>query len=260
MTSTAFAERCRVAIVTGGASGIGHASARALAARGDAVAIVDQNMQRAMAVVAELRQDGHSASAHKLDVRDRAACILVIEEIAQRWGQIDVLVHSAGVGLERPFLETTAEEWERTLTINLSGTFHICQAVAKNMAAARQGRIVLMSSAAGVLGGTGRAAYGASKGGMISLGQVMAVELAPLGITVNSLAPGPIETDLVARTHDEETRRAYTSGIPMARYGTPEEVAAAVVFLASPEASYISGHTLSVDGGFATAGVMKRPT
>lgn len=247
----------RVAIVTGGASGIGRATAAALAARGDAVAIVDQDAGRGAAVAAELMAGGSEVSVHQLDVRDPSACASVVAQIMRRWQRIDILVHSAGVGLERSFLSTTVEEWERLIGINLHGTFHICQAVAREMAMAHYGRIVLMSSAAGLRGGTGRAAYGASKGGMISLGQVMAVELAPFGITVNLLAPGAIETELVARMHDADTRKAYTAGIPMKRYGTPEEVAAAAVFLTSVEAGYVNGHTLSVDGGFATAGVMK---
>lgn len=257
MTGPLSGGNARVAVVTGGASGIGRASAQCLAARGIAVAIADQDAVGSEALAVELRRLGHEASAHEMDVRDPEDCERLVHEVVARWHRLDILVHSAGVGMERSFLETTSKEWERLIGINLTGTFNVCQAAARAMVKANYGRIVLLSSAAGLRGGTGRAAYGASKGGILSLCKVMAVELAAHGITVNSLAPGAIETELVARMHDADTRQAYTAGIPMKRYGTPQEVADAAAFLASEEASYITGHTLCVDGGFASAGVMK---
>ena len=172
-------------------------------------------------------------------------------------GSVDILVHSAGVGIERKFLETSFEDWSRLLDINLNGTFHVAQACGTVMAERGYGRIVLISSVAGLRGGTGRAAYGATKGAVVALGKVMAVELGPLGVNTNIIAPGAIETELVARMHDAETRRAYLSGIPLGRYGSPEEVAFTVVFLASDEAAYVNGIVLGIDGGFLGAGVIK---
>jgi len=182
----------------------------------------------------------------------------MLESALAAFGRVDILIHSAGVGLERPFLDTTDEEWRQLLDIDLTGTFVCCQVVARQMAKQRSGRIVVLASTAGIRGGTGRAAYGASKGGVITLTKVMAVELAPSGVAVNALAPGAIETELVAKMHSVETRAVYTAGIPMARYGSPEETANAALFLASDLASYITGHVLAVDGGFLAAGVMHR--
>ena len=182
----------------------------------------------------------------------------MVEAVVAEFGKLDILVHSAGVGIERGFLETTPEEWQRLIDIDLSGTFYCAQAAARAMAENRYGRIVTLSSSAGLRGGTGRAAYGAAKGGVVALTKVMAVELAPLGITANALAPGAIETELVARMHSDETRRVYRAGIPLDRYGTPDETAFAAVFLASEQAGYVTGHVLGVDGGFLAAGVMHR--
>jgi NAD(P)-dependent dehydrogenase (short-subunit alcohol dehydrogenase family) len=252
--------RERVAIVTGAASGIGHEVATQLAARGATVVVADANEAGAEAAVARLRSHGGTASASGCDVASVGDVQRMVAETIQRFRRIDILVHSAGVGIERSFLDTTPEEWRRLIDVDLSGTFFCCQATAREMVDRRYGRIITLSSTAGVRGGTGRAAYGAAKGGVISLTKVMAVELAPFGITVNALAPGAVETELVARMHSPETRRVYTAGIPAGRYGTPAEIAATAVFLASETASYVTGHVLAVDGGFLAAGVMHRRT
>ncbi|MBM3545802.1 MAG: SDR family oxidoreductase [Alphaproteobacteria bacterium] len=243
----------RTAVVTGGGSGIGKAIAKELTAEGARVAIVDIDAGRAEAVAREL---GGSSVAIQADVSrpEDAACLAA--DAARQLGKIDILIHSAGVGAERSFLDTTPEEWRRIIDIDLSGTFYTCQAVAKVMAERRYGRIVTLASTAGIRGGTGRTAYGAAKGGVITLTKVMAVELAPYGITANTLAPGAIETELVKRMHSPETRVVYRRGIPLDRYGVPEEVAAAALFLASDEARYVTGSVLAVDGGFLAAGVM----
>ncbi|MDE0048873.1 MAG: glucose 1-dehydrogenase [Rhodospirillales bacterium] len=248
----------RIAVVTGGASGIGREVARALAARGAAVAVADINMEGAEEVTAALVQDGAKAEAIAVDVSQPEQADAMIASAIQAFGKVDILVHSAGVGVERSFLDTTPEEWQRILDIDLSGTFFCGQAAARHMVERGYGRIVNLASTAGVRGGTGRAAYGTAKGGVIALTKVMAVELAPFGVTVNALAPGAIETELVAKMHSAETRTVYRAGIPLDRYGTPEETAAAALFLASEEARYVTGHVLAVDGGFLAAGVMHR--
>jgi len=249
----------KVAIITGGASGIGRATAEAFAAQGAAVVIADRNLEGASAVADALTKAGAKARGIKLEATDPASAAEMAAAAVDWFGGLDIIVHSAGIGAELLFLDTSPEDWQRLINVDLSGTFYCCQAAARVMRQkGRGGRIVTLASTAGLRGGTGRAAYGAAKGGVIALVKVMAVELAPFAITANAIAPGAIETELVARMHDSKTRQVYRAGIPLDRYGTPEEVAATAVFLASDEARYITGETLVVDGGFVAAGVMKR--
>ena len=246
----------RVALVTGGASGIGFAVACQLAELGACIAIADINIEGAEAAAARLT--GAEVMAVRVDVCDPADAVRMVDAVVAHFGKLDILVHSAGVGIEKSFLETTAEEWRRLIDIDLSGTFYCAQAAARHMVENGYGRIVNLASTAGIRGGTGRTAYGAAKGGVIALTKVMAVELAAHGITANALAPGAIETELVARMHSEETRRVYRAGIPLDRYGTPDETAFCAVFLASEQAGYITGHILGIDGGFLAAGIMHK--
>lgn len=247
----------RVALITGGARGIGNAVAVQLAELGASIMLADVNVEGAGIAATKLCETG-TAAAIGVDVSDPDDCDHMVATTVERFGKIDILVHSAGVGMEKTFLETTPEEWKRLIDIDLSGTFYTCQAAAKEMVKNNYGRIVNLSSTAGIRGGTGRTAYGSAKGGVIALTKVMAVELAPHNITANALAPGAIETELVAKMHSDETRVVYRAGIPMDRYGTPEETAFTAVFLASEQARYVSGHILAVDGGFLAAGVMHR--
>ena len=246
----------RSALVTGGASGIGFAVARQLAELGAKIAIADVNIDAAKAAAGKL--GGAAVMAIKVDVRDPVETAGMVDRVVNEYGRLDILVHSAGVGIEKSFLETTAEEWQRLIDIDLSGTFYSAQAAARHMVENGYGRIVNLASTAGIRGGSGRAAYGAAKGGVIALTRVMAVELADYGVTVNALAPGAIETELVARMHSDETRRVYRAGIPLDRYGTPDETAFCAVFLASEQAGYITGHILGIDGGFLAAGIMHK--
>jgi NAD(P)-dependent dehydrogenase (short-subunit alcohol dehydrogenase family) len=249
----------KAAIVTGGASGIGREIAPRLAAAGAAVLVADRDGEGAEAVAGEISASGGRALGWAVDVRDPAGCEALIAAAREAFGRLDALVTSAGIARSRPFLETSLELWQETLDVNLTGTFLCCQAAAPAMIATGSGRIITIASVSGQRGGTNRAAYGASKGGVITLTRVMAVELAQHNITVNAIAPGPIETPMATAMHTAANRAAWLGSVPAQRYGTPAEVAAAVVFLASDEASYITGHVLNVDGGFGAAGVMFEP-
>ena len=248
----------QTAIVTGGASGIGLATARMLAGMGANVVIADCNEEAGHQVAEGLAKDGTGSLFVRTDVSEPGDAHALMTAAASCFGSLEILMHFAGIGMERPALDTTIEDWNRIIAVNLTGSFLVMRAAGSVMVEAGYGRIVSMSSTAGERGGTGRAAYGASKGGVAALTRVMALEWAGSGVTVNTLAPGATDTALVQKMHDSETRRAYLQGIPMDRYGVPEEVAAAAVYLALPQSGYITGVTLPVDGGFMSSGVIKR--
>lgn len=247
----------QTAIVTGGASGIGLATVEMLSKLGAKTVIADLNTEAGNRVAQALNDAGGQAVFVPADVSSSVDVDALIHQTLETFGSLEILMHFAGIGLEQHALDTTRENWDRIIGINLTGSFLMMQAAGREMVERGYGRIVAMSSMAGVRGGTGRTAYGASKGGVAAMMRVMAVEWAKSGVTVNALSPGGIETALVKKMHDEETRRAYLAGIPMDRYGTPEEVAAAAVYLALPQSGYITGVNLAVDGGFDAAGVIK---
>ena len=253
-----FSLEGHTALVTGGASGIGLATAHMLADIGANVVIADIDEGSGSRVAEALQGRGVQASFVRTDVSDAGDVNDLVTAAIERFGSLEIVMQFAGIGVERDSLKTTLEEWDRIMGVNLSGTFLVMQAAGRVMVEAEYGRIVSMSSVAGERGGTGRAAYGASKGGVAAMTRVMAMEWAPHGVTVNTLAPGAIDTALVKGMHDAETRRAYLEAIPMGRYGDPEEVAAAAVYLALPQSSYITGITLPVDGGFLSSGVIKQ--
>lgn len=229
----------KVAIVTGAASGIGAAIAARFTAEGATVLATDISPQ----------------APHRLDVSDPASCAALAEMAIAAHGRIDCLVNAAGIAADIPFLDTPPDTFDRILAVNLKGTFLIGQAVARRMRAGAG--IVNIASISGLRGSTGRAAYGASKGGVITLTQVMACELAEQGIRVNAIAPGPVDTPLVAAVHDATIRASYNRLVPMARYGTPDEIAGAALFLCGPDSGYVTGHVLAVDGGFLAGGVRR---
>ncbi len=246
----------KVAIVTGGARGIGLAVARAYAREGAIVAIADLNEQGANVAADELKSKGARAIAVAVNVAEQASVEAMVKVVLKAFGRIDILMNNAGVGGNTPFLETSLADWNRIVGINLTGAFLVAQAVAREMVKMGGGKIVNIASLSGQRGGNGRSAYGSAKAGLELLTKVMAVELAPYNINVNNIAPGAIETEMAKFAHDAATRAAYNYLIPMTRYGTPEEIADAAVFLCSDESRYVHGHTLNVDGGFLSAGLM----
>jgi 3-oxoacyl-[acyl-carrier protein] reductase len=246
----------KVAIVTGGGRGIGRDIALRIAREGARVVIADLDENNGREVVAEIEAGGGVAVAIKADITDPAQIEVLISETTRRFGRLDNLVNNAGVGLARPFLTTTLADFERVLRVNLTGTFLCSQAAARVMVQQKSGNIVNVASISGQRGATARAAYGAAKAGVIQLTKVMAMELAAHGIRVNAIAPGPVDTAQSRQNHTEATRRAYHERILLKRYGTGAENAAAVLFLACEESSFITGEILNVDGGFNAAGLI----
>lgn len=246
----------KIAVVTGAGRGIGRSIAIRFAQEGAGVVVADLDAPSAARTTAEIEASGGRARAHAVDVGDQAQVEELMASTVRDGARIDILVNVAGVGLTKLILNTTLAQWEHVLRVNLTGCFLCSQAAARVMTAQGCGKIINIASLSGQRGGTGRAAYGASKAGVTMLTRVMAVEMAPYGITVNEIAPGPVNTEMTAVTHDEATRNAYHRLIPMGRYAERDEIAAAAVFLASSEADFVNGHTLNVDGGFAAAGLI----
>ena len=241
----------KVAIVTGAGRGIGKATSLAMAREGASVVMSDRDED----VVREAAAEVAGAIAVRADISNDSDVAALVRQAIHAFGKIDILVNNAGVGATTLFLESSREEFERVVRINLTGTFVVSQAVARKMVERKYGRIVNIVSLSGQKGGVGRSAYGSSKAAVDLLTKVMAVELAYSGISVNAIAPGPILTGGKAM-HTVETREAYHRLVPQRRYGEPEDIAEAAVFLASDEAKYVTGHTLNVDGGFLAAGLM----
>ncbi|MFQ5894410.1 MAG: 3-oxoacyl-ACP reductase family protein [Nitrospinota bacterium] len=239
----------RVAFITGGGRGIGREIALAFAREGARVVACDQNSAAAEALCRELVAAGHQAVPQAADVSRSADARRVVEATLAEFGQVDILVNNAGISPKKPFLEYTEEDWDRVLGVNLKGAFLFSRAVAEPMMARRYGRIVSLSSSAWRSGGVAAGApYAASKAGVIGLTRSLAKALGPYGITVNAIAPGPTVTPLTEEWLPSR-REALLAQIPLGRLGQPEDVAAAALFLASDEASYITGVCLDVNGG-----------
>jgi len=245
----------RVAVVTGGAKGIGAEVCRRLARRGDKVWIADLDLSQAQSLAEELAQHGGRAKAIDMDVGKPESVARAFAAIDAEDHRCDVLVNSAGIAKVFPFLDFPLANFVDTLNINVTGTLLCAQHAARLMVRHRWGRIVNIASVAGLRAvGTGRTAYGTSKGAVVALTRQMAVELAEHGITANAVCPGPVDTPMTQALHTAQFREEYAKAIPMERYGTPQEIAAAVLYLASEEATYTTGIALPVDGGFLASG------
>jgi len=238
----------KVAIVTGGNGGIGLGMARGLAEAGAAVAIVGRNEAKSLAAVAELERGGAKAISVVTDVTDKSAVDAMAARVSRELGRIDILVNNAGIARDQLLLRMKREDWDAVLATNLSAAFALTQAALKPMIRQRSGRIVSISSVVGQAGNAGQANYAASKAGLIGFSKSVALEVASRNITVNVVAPGLIETDMT-RAITEPARAEWEGRIPLKRLGTPDDIAAAVCFLASKEASYITGQVLAVNGG-----------
>ena len=251
--STNGGER-KVALVTGAGRGIGLATARRFLAEGWRVALLDVESDLLAGAMADLARPEDTLSV-RCDVSDPGQVTASVDAVVERFGRLDALVNNAGIAVFKPLLETTFEDWSRVLAVNLSGPFLCSQAAAPHMAEHGGGSIVNITSISSLRASTLRVAYGTSKAGLAHLTKQQAVELASLGIRVNAVAPGPVDTAMAKAVHSPEIRADYHDAIPLNRYGLEEELAEAIVFLSTERASYITGQVLAVDGGFDAAGI-----
>src|SRR5579859_3698205 len=238
----------RVALVTGASQGIGRACALALAEGGAVIALAARNEEKLAAVAKEIESKGGQAATFRMDVSNEAEVKTAVKAVLDRFGKIEILVNNAGVTRDTLLMRMKKEDWDTVIQTNLSGAFYTMQAVIGSMLKPRWGRIINITSVFGQTGQAGQANYAASKAGLIGFTMAIAREVASRNITVNAVAPGYIETAMTATLSDEFKQNAVKQ-IPLGRVGTPDDVASAVAFLASDEASYITGHVLSVNGG-----------
>jgi len=238
----------KIAVVTGGLSGIGAAIAKRMAGEGATVIAADRSTE-----ILTLGS-GPLLPLH-VDVQDSSSVDSMMRTVIARYGRLDCMVNSAGIGSDIPFLQTSLESFDRILSVNLRGTFIVGQSAARAMKESGGGSIVNIASVSGITGNAGRSAYGASKWGVVGLSRVMAIDLASINIRVNVIAPGAVETPLVDQMLPDLEARQWTEHTPLHRYARPEEVAGSAVFLCSGDASFITGHVLVVDGGFSATGL-----
>jgi len=244
----------KVALVTGAARGIGFAVTKRFLADGWRVALLDMDDDGLRDAMATLAAPADTMALH-CDVADAASDAGDIAAIGARFGRLDAVVNNAGVAVFKPLMETSHAEWQRVIDVNLTGPFKLIQAAVPMLRDSGGGAIVNITSISSLRASTLRVAYGSSKAGLAHLTKQCAVELASLGIRVNGVAPGPVDTAMAKAVHSPEIRADYRDAIPLARYGLEDEVADAIFFLCSDQASYITGQILAVDGGFDAAGI-----
>ena len=238
----------KVAIITGASQGIGKGMAETFSKAGAHVACVSRNKDNLKSVADSLIKNGGVASFYTCDVSSLDAFQNTIKEIAENHGSVDILVNNAGICKDKLIMRMSEDEWNKVININLNGAFNGIKAVSQIMIKQRAGRIINISSIVGLIGNPGQANYAASKAGLIGLSKSAAKELAPRGITVNAIAPGYIATDMTDQITDQAKESLITK-IPLGRIGSPSDIATSALFLASDEAGYITGQTLTVDGG-----------
>lgn len=242
----------RVAVVTGSTQGIGLAIAKRLAKEGVKVVITARNIQKVNEVVEEIKSIGGDAIGFKCDVTNREEVKALGEKVVEKYGKIDILVNNAGITRDASFKKMTDEQWDEVITSDLKSVFIVTQELSKYMELNKYGRIINLSSIVGLSGNFGQANYTAAKAGILGFTRTLSVELGKKGITVNAVAPGFIDTAMTQEI-PEKMRAKMIAGIPVGRAGTPEDIAAAVAFLASEETGFISGITLSVNGSMYRA-------
>lgn len=241
----------KIALVTGAGRGIGAAAAKKLAENGAYVYVnYNGSESKAREVVAQIAQNGGAAEAIQCDVSDFGACKEMIDAVIKKSGRLDILVNNAGITKDGLLMKMSEEDYDNVLDINLKGTFNTIRHASRYLLKQRSGKIVNLASVSGVLGNAGQANYSASKAGVIGLTKSVARELAPRGVNVNAIAPGYVETEMTAAL-PENVREQMIGQIPLKRAASPEEIADAVLFLASGQSDYITGQVLSVDGGMS---------
>ena len=241
----------KIAVVTGGSRGIGFATCKKLASEGATIIITDIcDSEKAAPAIKELEDMGAKAKFYQSDVSDFASATETVNAIIEEFGGLDILVNNAGIVRDKLMLKMDEQDFDAVININLKGTYNMIKATYKHFMKQRSGRIISLASVVGIMGNAGQANYSASKAGIIGLTKSVAKELGARNVTVNAIAPGYIVTDMTDALRDK-AKEAIDSGIPMKRRGTPEDVANAICFLASDDASYITGEVLRVDGGMA---------
>jgi 3-oxoacyl-[acyl-carrier protein] reductase len=245
---TSFRLDGRIAMVTGASQGLGEAIARRLAAQGARVVLAARNVDRLEGVAGAIREAGGDALPFAVDLARAEELGARLKELPPEWGEIAILVNNAGVTADNLLARMSLDEWRRVIDTNLTGTFAITKEVVRGMIRKRWGRIVTVSSVVGLMGNAGQANYAAAKAGLIGFTKSLARELASRNVTANVVAPGFVETAMTAKL-PEAVRQRMLDDIPLSRFGTAEEIATAVLYLASEEAAYVTGQTLNVSGG-----------
>ena len=238
----------RTALVTGASQGIGEAVARALAGAGARVVLAARNQEKLESLAAEIGAAGGAAQPLALDLAQPATVAERLKTLPEGWGEVEILVNNAGITRDNLLARITLEQWEEVLRTNLTGSFAVTRELVRGMIRRRWGRVISISSVVGLMGNAGQANYAAAKAGLVGFSKSLAREIASRNVTVNVVAPGYIETAMTAALPDA-ARQALFAQIPLARIGAPDDVAAAVAYLASEEAGYVTGHVLNVSGG-----------